>query len=428
MKKVMMTSIATAMIASAMAAHAGQTGQPVPRGMVAVRADTEVNALIEGVNKAFHDFKAEHNKQLEEIKKGNADALQALKVDNINADIAKLQAAVDKANEQIAAAAMNGGAAGLKDKEYSQAFNAHMQRGTIEASLNKGVAQEGGYLTPTEWDRTINNRLLVVSPMRGICFVQPTSKDSFTKLFNNRGAGSGWVGETDARPETNTPTLGSLTYKPGEIYANPSATQQMLDDDEIDLEAWLASEVDGEFALQEGAAFLAGSGVNKPTGILTYVTGGANAAAHPWGDIKTVASGAAATLTAESIIDLIYALPEEYTGEARFVMSRTTQAAIRKLKDGDGNFLWQPSMQAGQPATLSGYSITSMAGMPGIAANSTPILFGDFRRGYMIVDRMGIRVLRDPYSKKPFVQFYTTKRVGGGLLNPDVIKALKISV
>lgn len=427
MKKVMMTSIATAMIASALAAHACQASQPIPRGIVAVRADGDVNALIEGVNKAFHDFKAEHNKQLEDIKKGNADALQALKVDNINADIAKLQAAVDKANEQIAAAAMNGGVAALKDKEYSQAFYAHMQRGTVEASMNKGVAQEGGYLTPTEWDRTINNRLLVVSPMRSICFVQPTSKDSFTKLFNNRGAGSGWVGETDPRPETNTPTLGSLTYKPGEIYANPFATQQMLDDGEIDIEAWLASEVDSEFALQEGAAFVSGNGLNKPAGILTYITGGANAAAHPWGDIKTVASGAAATLTADSIIDLIHALPEEYTGEARFVMSRTTQGGIRKLKDGQGNFLWQPSMQAGQPATLSGYSITSMPGMPGVAANSTPILFGDFRRGYMIVDRMGIRVLRDPYSKKPFVQFYTTKRVGGGLLNPDVIKALKIS-
>lgn len=427
MKKEMMTSIATAMIASALAAHAGQAGQPIPRGMVAVRADSDVNVLIDGVNKAFHDFKAEHTKQLEDIKKGNADALQALKVDNINADIAKLQAAVDKANEQIAASAMNGGAAALKDKEYTNSFQSHMQRGTVEASMNKGAAPEGGFLAPTEWDRTITDRLLVVSPMRGICFVQPTSKDSFTKLFNNRGATSGWVGEAAARPETNTPTFGSLTYKPGEIYANPSATQQMLDDAEVNLEAWLASEVDGEFALQEGAAFLSGNGADKPTGILTYITGGANAAAHPWGDIKTVASGSAAALTSDGIIDLIHALPEEYTGEARFIMSRTTQGSIRKMKDGQGNYLWQPSMQAGQPATLSGYSITTMPGMPAVAANSTPILFGDFRRGYMIVDRMGIRVLRDPYSKKPYVQFYTTKRVGGGLLNPDTIKALKIS-
>lgn len=427
MKKVMMTSIATAMIASAMAAHAAQANQPIPRGIVTVRADGDVNALIEGVNKAFHDFKAEHTKQLEEIKKGNADALQALKVDNINADIAKLQAAVDAANEKIVAAQMNSATGALKDKEYTEAFNAHFKKGEVQASLNKGTASEGGYLAPVEWDRTITDRLVVVSPMRGLCAAQTISTAGFSKLFGNRGTTSGWVGETDPRPETNTSGFGMLTYNTGELYANPAATQQMLDDSAVNLEAWLAGEVETEFALQEGTAFLSGNGSNKPNGLLTYITGGSNAAAHPWGDIKTVKSGAATAITADGLIDLVYELPGEYTGNARAIMNRNTQKAIRKLKDGEGNYLWQPSFQAGDPATVLGYGITEVAGMPDIAANSTPVVFGDFKRGYLIIDRVGVRVLRDPYTKKPYIYFYTTKRVGGGLLNPDVLKAQKIA-
>ncbi|WP_373924778.1 phage major capsid protein [Duganella sp. CY15W] len=421
--------IASALIAHALSAHAGHAGQPVPRGIVCVRADAtgDVKALIDGVNKAFADFKAEHSKQLEDVKKGQADALQALKVDRINADIEKLQAAVDDANLKIAAGQMNGAAAGPKDKEYTDAFSAHFKKGEVQAALNKGAASEGGYLAPTEWDRTITDRLVLVSPMRALCTVQPVSTNGFSKLFNNRGTTSGWVGETDARPQTGTPTFGSLTYNTGELYANPAATQQMLDDPAIDLEAWLAGEVETEFSLQEGVAFLSGNGNNKPSGLLTYITGGSNAAAHPWGDIKTVKSGAAAALTADGLINLVHELPDVYTGNARAIMNRNTQREIRKLKDGQGNYLWQPSFQAGTPATLLGYGITEMAGMPDIAANSKPIVFGDFKRGYLIVDRVGVRVLRDPFTNKPYVHFYTTKRVGGGLLNPDTLKAQTIS-
>lgn len=388
---------------------------------------TEIKAAVDALNTAFETFKAEHTKQLEDIKKGNADALQALKVDAINADISRLQKEVDDTNSKLAASQMGGsGAKQLKDKEYTEAFQAHFKRGDINAALNKGTASEGGYLAPTEWDRTITDRLVQVSPMRAICAVQTISTAGFTKLFNNRGTTSGWVGETAARTQTNTPTFGSLAYTPGEIYANPAATQQMLDDAEINLESWLAGEVETEFAYQEGLAFLSGNGTNRPTGILTYVTGAANAAVHPWGDIKLVQSGAVGDITSDAIIDLIYALPSEYTANARFVMNRSTQAKIRKLKDGDDNYLWQPSFVAGQPATIGGYPVTEMAGMPDVAASAKSILFGDFKRGYLIVDRTGVRVLRDPFTNKPYVHFYTTKRVGGGLLNPDVIKGMNI--
>lgn len=402
----------------------------IARGIIAVRADAgtaDVNALVQALNKAFADFKAEHEKQLDEIKKGNADALQALKVDAINAEIGRLQKSVDDANTKIAAAQMGGATTGnLADAEYSGAFAAHFKKGDIQASLNKGAASEGGYLAPVEWDRTITDKLKLVSPIRQLARVQGISTAGYSKLFNLGGTASGWVGETTARPTTNTAGFGSLNYATGELYANPAATQQMLDDSAINLEEWLGDEVELEFAKQEGAAFVSGDGANKPNGFLTYVTGGANAATHPLGAITTVASGAVGAITADAIIDLIYDLPAAFHMNAVFVMNRTTLAAVRKLKDGQGNYLWQPSYIAGQPSTLCGYPVYEVPDMPNVATGAKSIMFGDFKRGYIVVDRTGVRVLRDPFTNKPYVQFYTTKRVGGGLLNPEALKAMNI--
>lgn len=402
---------------------------PRRRGIVSARAEQNPVALIEEINKAFAAFKEANNKELADIKKGLADVVQTEKVDRINATIGDLQKAIDETNVKLATAQLGapGNSSREKDPEYSAAFRAHMRRGEVQASLNKGTDSDGGYLAPIEWDRTITDRLITVSPMRSVCAIQQISTQGFSKLFNNRGAASGWVGETAARPATATPTFSSLTYTVGEIYANPAATQQLLDDAEISLESWLAGEVETEFAYQEGAAFLSGDGTNKPRGLLNYITGGTAAAVHPWGAIAVVPSGEAAALTADSLLDLTYALPGEYTGNARFMMNRSTHGVVRKLKDGQGNYLWQPSYQAGQPASLLGYPITEMPGMPDVAADATPVLFGDFKRGYLIIDRIGVRVLRDPFTNKPYVNFYTTKRVGGGLLNPDVLKALKIA-
>lgn len=391
---------------------------------------TDVNKTIEELGRAFEVFKATHTQEINAMKQSNGTADLQAKIEKISASMDKHQKEIEDAHTKIAAAQHHGGsgAGGPADREYSAAFRAHFTRGDVQASLNKGTASEGGYLAPVEWDRTITDRLVQVSPIRGIASVQSISTAGYSKLFNNRGATSGWVGETAPRPATNTATFSPMTYKPGELYANPAATQQMLDDSEVNLEQWLAGEVETEFAYQEGVAFLTGNGANdRPNGLLTYVTGGANAAAHPWGDIKTVGSGAVGAITADALIDLIYELPEEYTANSRFLLNRTTQGAIRKLKDGQGNYLWQPSYVAGQPATIAGYPVTTVAGIPNIAANAISVMFGDFKRGYQIVDRTGVRVLRDPFTNKPFVQFYTTKRVGGGLLNPDVLKAMKVN-
>jgi HK97 family phage major capsid protein len=418
------------LIAALAATLAGTTGA-VPRGIVAVRADSggDVKALVDGVNRAFEQFKAEHTKQLDAVKAGLPASDITAKVEKIGADLDAFQKALDEHSVKMAALEMvGGGGAKLRDAEYTDAFKAHVKKGDINAALNKGADEQGGYLTPIEWDRTITNKLVLISPMRELCQVQSVSKAGFSKLFNLGGAASGWVGETDARPQTNTGTFASLAFGSGEIYANPAATQGILDDSEIDLETWLAGEVQTQFAKQEGLAFVSGDGSKKPTGILTYVTGAANAAAHPFGAIEVVNSGAAADITSDGIIDLIYDLPSAFTGNARFTMNRNTQRSVRKLKDGQGNYLWQPSYVAGQPATLAGYPVKEVPDMPDVAANSTPILFGDFQQTYLIVDRIGVRVLRDPYTAKPYVLFYTTKRVGGGLLNPEPMRAMKIAV
>lgn len=399
----------------------------VKRGLMAVRADgatPSVAATVADLNQAFAAFKAEHTKQLDELKSGIQSSDTTAKVEKVAADVERLQKEVEDAHVKLSAGAPS---VGGKDTEYIQAFKAHMRKGDVQAALNKGADSEGGYLAPVEWDRTITDKLVKISPMRQICGVQTTSKNAYTKLFNVGGTASGWVGEADARAETATSEFAPLTITTGEIYANPAATQQILDDSEINLEQWLAGEVQTEFAKQEGAAFVSGNGADKPFGILTYVTGAANAAKHPFGAITLVKSGNANLLTADGIIDLVYDLPSAFTGNARFIMNRKTMAAVRKLKDGSGTYLWQPSYLAGQPSTLAGFPVTEVPDMPDVAAGAKPIMFGDFRQGYLIVDRVGVRVLRDPYTKKPYVLFYTTKRVGGGVVNTECLRALNVA-
>ena len=398
------------------------------RGIVAVRADAgDVKALITDLNKDFESFKAAMADKDKELAKKFDDVVTTEKIDRINSSIGDLQKAVDDANAKIAAAQLGAGGEEVKDREYTDAFRAHFRKGDVQAALNKGADDEGGYLAPVEWDRTIVDKLVEVSPMRQIAQVQTISGAGFKKLFNLRGTGSGWVGETAARPETATPEFGPMTFTPGELYANPAATQQMLDDAEINLEQWLADEVETEFAYQEGVAFVSGNGTNKPYGFLTYVTGAASANAHPFGAIQLKTAASATAVTTDELIDLVQLLPQVMQQNARFVTNRNALTTVRKLKDGQGNYIWQPSFQLGQPSQLLGYPVTEMAAMPNIAANAVPIAFGDFRRGYLIIDRTGVRVLRDPYSNKPYVMFYTTKRVGGGVQDPQAIKALKMA-
>ncbi|WP_412032806.1 phage major capsid protein [Nitratireductor aquimarinus] len=415
------------------------------RGIVAVRAEGpgEINALIEGVNRGFEEFKATIDDQI----KAKADVIVDEKVERINADLGKMTAAIDELNARQALASTPAGE-GEQDTpemaEYKAKFNAYFRTGDGEseiraanrsgvmASMSVGSDPDGGYTAPVEWDRQITDKLQIVSQMRQYATVQTVRGQGFRHLYNLHGAGSGWVGETAGRPETNTAQFGAYEFAFGEVYANPALTQQILDDSEIDIAAWHASEVQLEFATQEGTAFVNGNGTNRPKGVLMYdatTEGGLPAnQQHPLGPVQDVNSGDAALLTADGLVDLVYGIPSErVTPNSAFYANRATHAVIRKMKDGQNNYLWQPPFQAGQPAQVLGYAARELAGMPDVAANARPVIFGDMAMAYRIFDRAGVRVLRDPYTNKPYVMFYTTKRVGGGLWNPEYIRYQQVA-
>lgn len=362
---------------------------------------------------------------------------------------------------QFAALGLNGGGNGSvapSDPTYSAAFasyargggedvvatlrsaNAMGERGAIQAAMSEGDSSSGGYLAPVEWDRRIQQSQRALSPMRRISQVVTTGRSAYSTLWSNDMWGSGWVGETADRPATTTPGFSPLVIPAGEIYANPAATQRLLDDSAIDIEKWLATGFSDEFSRQEGIAFVSGNGVNKPMGFLQFVPGGAgdfgvdnaqggsdNKQAHPGGNLSITVSGAAASIpNTDVLVDLKYGLGAPYRQNATWLMNSQTAAVIAKMKDGQGNFIWRETLLASEPSTLLGRPVEIDENMPNIAAGLMPIAFGDFARGYLVNDRIGVRILRDPFTNKPFVTFYGTKRVGGGLLDPRAIRVLKI--
>jgi len=299
-----------------------------------------------------------------------------------------------------------------------------------QKALSGGSNPDGGFLVPPEIEYKIGERLFNISPIRALASIRTISSNVYKKPMMATGAVAGWVGETDTRAQTTTPTLDELSFPAMELYAMPAATTTLLEDSAVDIDEWIAQEVDRVFAAQEGAAFVIGDGNNKPKGFTSYNTV-ANSS-WTWGNIGYVASGVAgafpATAPSDLLVDLIFALKAGYRQNAAFVMNRKTQSLIRKFKDTTNNYIWQPPATQSGKASLMNFPVHDVEDMPDIAANSLSVAFGDFTRGYLIVDRAGITVLRDPYSAKPYVLFYTTKRVGGGVQDYDAIKLLKFAV
>lgn len=414
------------------------------RGLVAIRNDAgNATAILNELKQTFESFKAENDKALADLKKGQEDVVQTEKVDRINATIADLQKALDETNVALAAVKV-GGAGGPEDpdkREHAKAFDRFFRRGAdaglrdleVKAKLTTQSDPDGGYLVPEETEAGIDRVLGTVSTVRSLARVISISTNTYKKLVNMGGATSGWVGEEDSRPGTGTPTLREIAINTGEIYAMPGATQTSLDDARIDLAAWLADEVSIEFAEQEGAAFVNGNGINKPRGILAYDT--VINSSYAWGKIGFVKSGDASAFPAattsvspaDPFIDTHYALKAGYRNGASWLMSDATMNTVRKFKDAEGAYIWAPPSGAAQVATILGKPVHTDDNMDAVGAGKFPIAFGDFNRAYLVVDRAGIRVLRDPFTSKPNVLFYTTKRVGGGLVNFEALKLLKIS-
>ena len=398
-------------------------------------ANSEIKSAMRDFLAAFESFKDANDSRLASLEgKGGEDVVLAEKVARIDAALTEQKAALDRVALKAARPAQGGET--LKADERKAAIQRYMRAGDAAAlaaldvkSLNAGNDAEGGYLAPEPTERIIAAAVRDISPIRQIASVREIGVTTFKKPVSLGGGVAGWVGETGGRVETATPTLSSIDFPTMELYAMPAASQTLLDDAVVDIEQWLADEVQGEFAAQETDAFVNGDGVSKPKGFLSYaITEDSVRAADEIGYVATGADGAfAAADPADKILDLIYAPKQAYRANGRFAMNRKTLSVVRKFKDADGNYLWQPSLQAGSPSTLFGYPVSEVEDMPDIASGAHAIAFGDFARGYLIVDRQGVRILRDPYSSKPYVLFYTTKRVGGGVQNFDAVKLLKFS-
>ncbi|MBM7405355.1 MULTISPECIES: phage major capsid protein [Sphingomonas] len=312
------------------------------------------------------------------------------------------------------------------------AFEGFVRSGaTLEMKAFTGTTGEsGGYAVPTEIDRQIDTLLKSASPIRAIANVVKVGSAGYRKLVTSGGTPSGWASETAARPETATPTFHEVSPPMGDLYANPAASQAMLDDAAFDVEEWLAGEIAAEFAAAEGRAFVDGSGINQPKGFLREPVSTAGDAARAFGTLQYLPSGEAGDFGSEPqdrLIDLVQSLRAPYRQGAVFVMNAATSTRIRKLKTADGAFLWQPGLVSGQPDTLLGYPVVEAEEMPDIAPGSLSIAFGNFRLGYLIAERQETQILRDPYSNKPFVHFYATKRVGGQVSNSEAIKLMKFA-
>ncbi len=417
--------------------------------------EQQIKDQADNMQRAVEALKANITEREAELaKKTDIDPLIKAQTDKINEHIEKIEdgkKALEKGMteqsariEALELAANRPGASGSivlspEKKAHADAFGTYMRKGSGEAQLAEletktvsvGTNSDGGYALPEQIDRQVYNEITEETPMLGIVSRMSISTPDYKKLVNRHGATSGWVGETAARPATSSPTLEQVVPTMGEIYSNPATTQQALDDLFINVGQWLTSEVALEFAQEINLAVTTGNGTNKPTGFLDGTPVVTADDTRAFGTLQFFATGAATDFAASDpwtvIYDLVYGIKAGYRRNARFVTSRAILKDIRIMKDGDGNLIWRPGLAAGQPSELAGFPITENEDMPAKAANAFSLAFGDFRRGYLFVDRIGTRTLRDPFTNKPNVHFYTTKRVGGKVVDSNAIKLMKFS-
>jgi HK97 family phage major capsid protein len=325
------------------------------------------------------------------------------------------------------------------EEPHKKAFNAYLRHGDDEAlrglalegkALSTAVAGDGGYLVDPRTADTVKSMLVATGSIRSIASVVTVDASNFDVLIDRSDVGTGWVTETGSVSETATPLIERISIRLHQLAAMPKASQRLLDDSAFDVEGWLAEKIASRFIRSESAAFVNGDGVDKPKGILLPAK--VPNSAWTWGSLGYVASGAAAdfptTNAVDCIVNLVYALAAPYRAKATFVMNSKTAGAVRKMKDADGRFMWADGLAVAEPPRLMGYPVLICEDMPDIAANAHAIAFGDFAAGYTIAERTDLRILRDPFSAKPHVLFYATKRVGGDISDYAAIKLLKFAL
>lgn len=440
-------------------------------GLDVSEAVLQVKTLVESMGRGFEEYKATNDALI----KAKADGkvlgdfeAKLAKIDTDLSDLGEAKSAIEAALAKLNRPNLGGGNGDGKDtferevksfnemrragrvqgadkadatpEEYAQykhAFWEYQRKGNIDwleavdrKAMSVGTDADGGYLMPAPTVGRIVQKVYELSPIRQIANVMSISGDALEGVNDLDEASYGWVGETATRSDTNTPQVGKYRIEAHEMYAQPKATQKLLDDAAVDIEAWLQGKVANRMARAEANAFVVGDGVGKPRGFTGYSTAATGDATRTWGTMEHIATGVsgdfAASSPADILFDLLMAFKPEYLQNGRFVTRREIIAKIRKFKESTTNaYMWQPGLQAGQPDRLLGYPIVMAQDMPTLAASSLSLAFGDFNEGYQIVDRIGMRTLRDPYTDKPFIKFYTTRRVGGGVVNFEAIKFVK---
>lgn len=423
-----------------------------------------LTATIDKIAEAFEEYKRTNDARLAEIKaKGSADPLLEGKLAKIDAELNKLtemKASLEKMETKLSrpgvGASSERGTTSVEAEAYKEAFldwvrnphdlerqqKCHQAAKQLEAKGNAGgretratqtvtsTGSAGGFALPEVIERQIARLSVDISPIRQIAMVRTVGSPDYKELFDVNGAAFEWVAEAGTRNQTNTPDLAEVAPTFGMASAKPQASEESLDDLFFDVESWLTMSAAEAIAQGEGAAFFSGNGINKPTGFLAGPTPVTTAdSSRAFGTLQYIASGQAAAMpsSADTFYDIIYALRARYRANARWVTSKLVLAAMRKYKDSQNQYLWQPSLVAEQPATFMGYPITEAEDMPAVAANAFSVAFGDFREGYLIADRVGMRMTRDEITTPGFVKFYVRKRVGGKIRNSQAIKLLKIA-
>jgi HK97 family phage major capsid protein len=313
-------------------------------------------------------------------------------------------------------------------KAYNDVFPIGMRRDKERLTADQtkamsvGSDPDGGYMVTPTIGAIIQGVNFETSPMRAIANIETISSDAIEYPRDDDQASCGWVGEQEDRPATNTPQVGMQRIPVHELYAMPKITQKLLEDNAWNIEAWMGNKIGDKFGRTEATAFVSGNGVKKPRGFTTYASGTFSAGGS--GKIEQVAAGTAAAVSWDDFINLLTSLKEFYLGGANWLMQRSTVGKAMLLKNGEGEYIWQTNQQVGKPSILLGYEVRQAADMDAVGGSKLPVAFGNFKMGYTIVDRVGISTLRDPYTAKPFVQFYTRKRVGGDVTNFEAIKLL----